>query len=462
MGDRIQMGIKKSRLTLKSIFIRYLVTLCVVISILFSIYAVIIMYLFENNIIIPANYSEKMAYASVEKIKSAPEVTEEIIPMGSKYILFDLNYNVIKKNLNDTYISEAKSFLDGTYKKGSIKNYIKINRKNEICVLQYFLAPHYNSELLEEYFPNAQIMFIVISLILLIFSIIITTSFYAKKLNKKLDILNSATQKIKDRDLDFDIQYSDVKEIDDVLNSISDMKEELKNSLETQWNLEQNRKDNIASLAHDIKTPLTIIKGNAELLSEEENFNMYQKDCISYITKNVSQLEKYTKTLMEISSGEKSLHINTHDLDCNMLVVELYNQAKALASIKSIDVSLCKTNLPKSISADKELLSRAIINIISNAIDYTNKGRSIEFIVEAGREKIIFTIIDTGNGFSKKDLKYALEQFYMNNESRTTGKHYGMGLHIANIITKMHNGNLTISNSCDNGGGKVCLEIPLK
>ena len=102
--------------------------------------------------------------------------------------------------------------------------------------------------------------------------IIVFTFIYAKKLSKEINtpvnILLDASEKIKNKDLDFNIEYSENNELTKLCNAFEEMRINLKNSLIKQWELEQNRRENIANIAHDLKTPLTIISTYSEALMD--------------------------------------------------------------------------------------------------------------------------------------------------------------------------------------------------
>lgn len=82
--------------------------------------------------------------------------------------------------------------------------------------------------------------------------------------------MKETAERVEREDLDFEREYSDIQEVDHVLGALYQMKEALQKSLKEQWDIKRQKEDQIASLAHDIKTPLTIIRGNTELLLEEE------------------------------------------------------------------------------------------------------------------------------------------------------------------------------------------------
>lgn len=138
---------------------------------------------------------------------------------------------------------------------------------------------------------------------------------------------------------------------------------------------------------------------------------------------------------------------------------ELYAQINALASVKQLKTEFDEKNLQDIISVDASLMQRAIINIVSNTVDYSPEHGAIWFSVSEKDNKIRFTVTDNGNGFSPEDLRSATDQFYQGDFSRSSKLHYGMGLFIADSIVKQHGGTLIVANSPATGGGMVSIEI---
>jgi len=455
------MDIRKGKTTLKAVFIKYLLALCIVFAIILSIFAGIVYLCFKGNILLPANYSELLAHQAKHIIETAPTITDDIIPFGCSYAVFDKKYNLIKTNLNGENLTEIKSYAKSNYtNNGNIKNYFAIQRGDGVCVLQYYLTMSYQSEFLQKHLPNVQTMLIVILIFLFIIAVFMTSVFYAKVLNKRLEVLNKVTKKIKDKDLDFDVTYSGIKEFDDVIVSLSEMKTELKVSLRQQWNLEQAKREQISALTHDIKTPLTIIKGNAELLSDSD-LNMEQQQYTNFISKNINQIEQYIKILMEISNTSRILDIQLQKTNSKVFIESIKDQLEAFANIKELEIIFMKNELPLEINIDKDLLYRGIMNVISNAIDYSPHKGKIYFEVKSFNNIISFIIADSAKGFSREDIKLASTQFYMSDNSRISKTHYGMGLYITETIVKMHNGALNFTNSSITGGAQVVIKIPI-
>ena len=230
--------------------------------------------------------------------------------------------------------------------------------------------------------------------------------------------------------------------------------------LEKQWNMEKSRKNQISALAHDIKTPLTIIKGNAELVKEVSQ-NDEQVKYNDYIIKATNEIEHYLKVLVDMTKSEEPLVLKLKKIETKGLLKKIIDQTQALISEKNIRLINRQEVLPEFIDADEELLYRAIMNVISNAVEYSEKDGRLLFHTRAIDCKLQFIISDSGKGFSIEDLKCATDQFYRGDKSRKSKNHYGIGLSIAKTFIELHHGNIKLSNSQEFGGTQVTLEIPI-
>ncbi len=293
-----------------------------------------------------------------------------------------------------------------------------------------------------------------------IFIIIAIPFLTAKKLRKKGQSILSVSEKIKVQDLNFDIHLSGIKEIDIVLDSMNDMRWALKEALETQWRLEQNRKEQIVALAHDFKTPITILKGNLDLL-QCRGLDYDCKDYIEDMKYSLKDIELYLSQILELSKAESGYVINKQKIVLSELLDDIVSGLKRVSEGKEIEILIEKGKGNIFVSADLNLLRRAFTNLLSNALDYTPQKDTVKIVVTTDNGKAEISITDTGCGFSSTALKHGTEPFYMGDISRGNRAHYGLGLYIVETIIKQHNGIIQLENDQTTGGARVIMQIPL-
>ena len=338
------------------------------------------------------------------------------------------------------------------------KRYLLVTRENEYIVLQYYIGAQYTNEWMNEHLPSPDILLIVLIAAGGLFVCLLLTTRFAKKLRLQLVPLFEATSEVAKQNLDFEVGHSNIKEFEDVLISFSHMKESLKASLEQQWKAEQMQKEQIAALAHDLKTPLTVIQGNADLISETE-LDEEQRLYAEYIGCSSEQMQLYIRTLIDISRATIGYQLHRENIDLPAYVEQLREQINVLCQTKKIELQMEIENLPAALSADKLLLERAIMNVVNNALDYSPQDSSISISMIGNKGSLEISVTDAGPGFSQEDLLHAEEQFYMADHSRSSDLHFGMGLFITKSIIRQHGGQLILSNSEKTGGARVTISI---
>lgn len=406
------------------------------------------------------NYSEIRANELAPILAATPDLSDVQIPMGIEYVLLDKNYQLIETTLDENELEQAMRYATtGTIDQNLQKRYLLVTRENEYVVLQYYIGAQYTNEWMNKYLPSPDILLIVLIAAGGIFVCLLLTARFAKKLRLQLVPLFEATSEVAKQNLDFEVGHSNIKEFEDVLISFSHMKESLKASLEHQWKAEQMQKEQIAALAHDLKTPLTVIQGNADLISETE---LDEEQCLyaEYIISSSEQMQLYIRTLIDISRAATGYQLHVEDIDLPAYVEQLQRQIGALCQTKKIGLQMEIEHLPAVLSADKLLLERAIMNVVNNALDYSQQDSSISISITGGKGNLQILVTDAGPGFSQEDLLHAEEQFYMADHSRSSNLHFGMGLFITKSIVQQHGGQLILSNSEKTGGAQVTMKIP--
>ena len=406
------------------------------------------------------NYSEIRANELAPILAATPDLSDVQIPMGIEYALLDKNYQLIETTLDENELEQAMRYATtGTIDQNLQKRYLLVTRENEYVVLQYYIGAQYTNEWMNKYLPSPDILLIVLIAAGGIFVCLLLTARFAQKLRLQLVPLFEATSEVAKQNLDFEVGHSNIKEFEDVLISFSHMKESLKASLEHQWKAEQMQKEQIAALAHDLKTPLTVIQGNADLISETE---LDEEQCLyaEYIISSSEQMQLYIRTLIDISRAATGYQLHVEDIDLPAYVEQLQRQIGALCQTKKIGLQMEIEHLPAVLSADKLLLERAIMNVVNNALDYSQQDSSISISITGGKGNLQILVTDAGPGFSQEDLLHAEEQFYMADHSRSSNLHFGMGLFITKSIVQQHGGQLILSNSEKTGGAQVTMKIP--
>ena len=448
--------------TLRTAFIKYLVMLIgglalsvITPFLIFTIFA-------SFGIVNYANQSEEFVKTIAPVLASTPDLADvtENMPPGCDYLLLDKSYTILETSLkNDDVKSALRYATDGVNTANNGKQFLLITRDKELIVLQYYIGSRFINPWLNKYFPSPEMILYSLIALNCVFVCILLTIRFSRRLQKQLVPIMNATEEISSQNLDFEIGHSNIKEFEDVLLSFSKMRDNLKNSLEQQWAAEQMQKEQIAALAHDLKTPLTVIQGNADLIIETD-LDEEQRLYAEYISNSSEQMQLYIRTLIDISRAATGYQLRTENVDLPAYVEQLRGQIDALCQTKKIGLQMEIEHLPALLSADKLLLERAIMNVVNNALDYSPQDSYISISITGNKGGLQISVTDAGPGFSQEDLLHAEEQFYMTDHSRSSNLHFGMGLFITKSIVQHHGGQLDLSNSEKTGGAQVTISIP--
>lgn len=444
---------------MKILFCQFAIALIVMLVFAVMIPLVLEMLAINMGLATKANQSELLVKEMISTLKSAPDITKVVIPRGCGYLFLDSDLNEISSNMSSAEKEDALLYVKGEYREyGTDRKFELVVREQEICVLRYYVGTQFTISWLPKHFPSPDILTVMWMMLNSLLVIIILTARFAKNLRLQLNPLFEATSQVAKQNLDFEMEHSEIKEFEDVLLAFSEMKDNLKESLEQQWKTEQMQKEQIAALAHDLKTPLTVIQGNADLINETD-FDEEQRLYANYIIESSEQMQLYIKTLIEISRAAVGYQLHMERVDFGEYIERIEKQIKSLCQAKGIHLQMKILSALKHLKIDKMLLERGIMNVVNNALEYSPQGGNVS--IEMSREDGYFqiSIADEGTGFSKEALQHAREQFFMEDQSRSSKMHFGMGLYITDSIMKQHGGEMILRNSEKQGGAEVILRI---
>ena len=243
---------------------------------------------------------------------------------------------------------------------------------------------------------------------------------------------------------------TDILEINDLINSINNLSQSIKEQ-------ENIRKRLTGDISHELKTPLTNIQSHLEAMidgiwepTEERLLSVKEEaERLSSLVSDMQKLNKYDESSIKL----KKDNVNISDIIC-FVIFQFSNLAKS----KNIKIEYEKKNI--NLYCDKDKITQALVNILSNAIRYSNEGSTI-FIEEKLKDnKVIISIEDQGIGISEEDLKYVFERFYRADKSRTraTGG-TGIGLTIVKSIVSSHGGEVKLESKLGEGS-KFTIILP--
>ncbi|EJR67941.1 hypothetical protein IIO_00260 [Bacillus cereus VD115] len=297
-------------------------------------------------------------------------------------------------------------------------------------------------DLTQKLFP---ILFVAL-LLLAILLIGLVSYFVSKSVIKPIFILKDATERIKEGNLEFQIPVTSHDEIGQLNQGFEEMRKKLKESIEVQTQYEENRKELISNISHDLKTPITSIIGYVEGIKDGVANTPEKMD--KYLT-TIHTKAKHMDTLIDELFLFSKLDLNRvpfqfETVELNMFMQELIEEMQMDLSEEGIEVCLQLHPSPLYVTADCEKINRVISNLIHNSVKYMDKEeRKIAVTVSSDNDKVILKVMDNGSGIESDTLPYIFERFYRAEQSRnsSTGGS-GLGLAIAKQIVEEHGGEI--------------------
>ena len=216
-----------------------------------------------------------------------------------------------------------------------------------------------------------------------------------------------------------------------------------------------------SNVAHELKTPLTIIRGESELaLMQERNVQEYQR-VININLETAEEMLKIVEDLLLLSKLEYQPDaFNFDDLDFGSFIRETVEQAKKMAAQKNISIKLSGDNKPTVIRADGVHLKRLFLNLLNNAVRFTPEKGNITVNVQKNNKKLRISVSDTGAGIKPEHINKIFDRFYRTDASRSGSEGgSGLGLSIALSIAKIHGGDISVK-STPNKGSTFTVTLP--
>lgn len=280
--------------------------------------------------------------------------------------------------------------------------------------------------------------------------------FYKHKLKEPLAVLEAATDQITRRDLDFEITYKSKDEFGKLCDSFEAMRSALLQANREMWNMLEERRKLQASIAHDLRNPIAIIKGYAEYLQinlPKENISTAQGvEIANNLAASAIRLERYTESIRNISNLE-ALEIQRRACILSEFLDTMAADMHILSEKSNKELRLLK-DVPKGeYQLDAESYSRVLENIFQNALRFANKTVSLSWSVE--NKKLHTTVTDDGPGFAVEILKRKKHNLLSAN-----AEHIGMGLTVSEILCQKHGGSLQLNND-ENGGAIVIFTFAI-
>ncbi|EQE88485.1 UNVERIFIED_CONTAM: sensor histidine kinase [Clostridioides difficile] len=275
--------------------------------------------------------------------------------------------------------------------------------------------------------------------------------FYKVKLKTPIEILNKGAMEISNNNLDFCLEYNNNDELGNLCNAFEKMRSELNKNNIKMWIMINDRKQLNAAFSHDLRNPLTVLKGYSNYLTKYIPTGKLSDEKIlsttQLMSEHINRIEYYVENMSNAQRLE-DLVVSKSMSNINKFIETLDENISIIAKQEGKSFTLKSQINNMNLLFDENIILRVVENIISNAFRYARNNVSILIYLE--QELLTFVIEDDGIGFSKESLKSALRPFYRDKTLNDSNAHFGMGLYISKILCEKHNGSISIENNSTN------------
>lgn len=280
-------------------------------------------------------------------------------------------------------------------------------------------------------------------------------SFLAKKALKPVTTITEAARRIKAENLNERIPAAGPQdEIGRLTATMNEMIERLENSF-------KQIKQFTADASHELKTPLTILKGEIEIALRSRGDTAYMREVLESSLEEIDRMSYIVRNLLDLAKMDVEKGATAKEkVGLDRVVAERHDQLKRRALDSGIQLDIIE-NKPLVIKGDFVRVSQLVFNLIDNAIKYTPRGGRVELSLTGNGGKALFRVRDTGVGISKEDLPYIFDRFYRVDKVRTRDVHgAGLGLSICKEIALAHGGSIDVESEPGKGSTFI-VSLPL-
>ena len=348
---------------------------------------------------------------------------------------FTLPKHILETTLTENSFYEIGNF--GGNIKSSFYTYATLlpydNFSDELVLVAF--SP---SSSLISFFFNILRMFLLsltVTVIIMFFAVYYTTY----RLTKPLALMSEAAGCMAKGDFSRRIPVTTDDEVGELAVAFNEMTDSL-------IKLESTRRSFVANVSHELKTPMTTIGGFIDGIIDGTIPSEKHAEYLNIVSSEVKRLSRLVQSMLNLSkleSGDQKVNLTEFDISSKLIEIVISQQqrieAKGLA-IVGLD------ELPKqTVVADMDLLHQVIYNLVDNAIKFCDDGGVISFKIYSTKNKVFFSIRNSGGGIDSKDLPHIFERFYKTDRSRSAIKEStGLGLYIAKTIIDIHHGKITV------------------
>jgi signal transduction histidine kinase len=226
--------------------------------------------------------------------------------------------------------------------------------------------------------------------------------------------------------------------------------------------LDSLKSEFVATVSHDLRSPLTLMRGYATMLEMVGELNDQQQGYVRKIISGVENMSRLVNNLLDLGRIEIGVGLQVENVSVRDIVERVVGALQLQANQKSIALGVeIEPGLQATLEADQALLHQGIYNLVENSIKYTPAGGQVRLRVHSTRGDVTFEIRDNGIGIAPSDLPNLFQKFYRGKQREARAQHgTGLGLAIVRSIAERHGGKVWVESELGKGSA-FFLQVPL-
>lgn len=356
---------------------------------------------------------------------------------------------------------------------------IIVDEQSEQVVVKQMQAGSEGEETIADILSAVQIILPIIIYICALF--LSASMFYRLKLREPIETLVKGANRIIANDLDFEMKAESEDELGQLCTAFETMRKTLLANHRELWRQAEERRRLNAAFAHDLRNPVTVLKGSVKLAKHavtdgagdveqqreyserrEQKEQRKQKEQLAEhlqrIESYTDRIEQYVETMSSIQKLEE-IAVHREVTAWDGLILELENMIRLIGADSQKEIHFQAAELTekseKDILLDKSILFQIAENLVANAVRFANHKITVQCNIE--EENLLFTVSDDGCGFPDSLLQKGIQPFQ---KGREDAAHFGMGLYLCKLLCEKHGGTLSIQNN--QTGASVCAVIKIQ
>lgn len=361
---------------------------------------------------------------------------------------YQMPYYVTNALIKDQYYeSETKTDFFYSDTKLTVASPFKLKLtedKNEGMAIAGYIFVCVPEHTIENGLPNQIFQILIYAVLASVLVSCLLAGVFSYTQSKQLKQMSEQAKKFAKGDFSGRIPVKGKDEVGQLTRAFNDMADALDKE-------ESVRRDFIANISHELKTPMTTIAGFIDGILDGTIPESKQKHYLTIVSEEISRLSGLVASMLSlarIDSGKTTIYKTKFSLISTIVNILLTFEDRL--EEKEIEIVGLETADGLSVYGDQALLHQVLYNLIENATKFTPQGGEITFHAESKGDKLYFSVKNSGKGISQKDLPFIFDKFYKTDKSRSEDKKsMGLGLYLVKTIINLHGGEITVTSEID-------------